>query len=96
MVDLLGKSDRVIATGPPVVNPMTGDSVMFYPGHSKYDAEYSVQKIEPDVVIDLPWDVDEPQMGAWGYVLQCTNNGTTLFLLAASSKVLWDQVNECP
>jgi hypothetical protein len=43
-IDLLGKSDPVIAKGPPA----TG----FAPGHNKWNYEYSLLELKPDVVAD--------------------------------------------
>ncbi len=95
MIDVLGKSDRVIATGPPAVDPANGERVPFYPGHSKYDASYSVQQLAPDVVQSLPWDVDAAQMTAWGYVSMCSQDGIELYVLAASKAVIWDRLMDC-
>jgi hypothetical protein len=43
-IDLLGKSDPLIAKGPPA----TG----FAPGHNKWDYEYSILQLRPDVIAD--------------------------------------------
>jgi hypothetical protein len=43
-IDLLGKSDPVIAKGLPATN--------FAPGHNKWDYEYSIVQLRPDVVAD--------------------------------------------
>ena len=96
MIDLLGKSDRVIATGPPAVDPRTGVRVPFFPGHSKYDATYSVEMLKPDIVVDQPWDAGDSQLAAWGYLKRCTPGGTVLYVLARSPRVLWAQMRECP
>jgi hypothetical protein len=64
-VDLLGKSDRLIAHLPPVyVNGY------FLPGHSKRDLAYSVGRLRPDVVAELfgPSPADFRSLRSWGYV----------------------------
>jgi hypothetical protein len=50
-IDLLGKSDRVIATGER--QPTIG----FFPGHDKWDYGYSIGQLRPDVVAQL-WHAD--------------------------------------
>lgn len=55
-VDLLGKSDRVIAHRPPRRS--------FYPGHSKWDIRYSLGTLRPDLVAQV---VDPPATRRAGY-----------------------------
>ncbi|MGE5252009.1 MAG: hypothetical protein ACM3QS_17530, partial [Bacteroidota bacterium] len=43
-IDLLGKNDPVIAKGPP--------ASAFAPGHNKWNYEYSIVQLQPDVVAD--------------------------------------------
>ena len=51
MVDLLGKSDPVIAMAPPA-------SPTFIPGHDKYDLEGSIRRWRPDAIADIGFDYD--------------------------------------
>lgn len=44
IIDLLGKNDRVIASGPP--------AAAFAPGHNKWNYAYSLLELKPDVVAD--------------------------------------------
>jgi hypothetical protein len=63
-IDLLGKSDRVVAAG--ARQPAAG----FEPGHDKWDYGYSIGHLRPDVVADL-WHASEDDVRAiegWGYV----------------------------
>lgn len=46
-VDLYGKSDPVVAKGPPATT--------FRPGHNKWDYEYSIMTLNPDLIVD-GWD----------------------------------------
>src|SRR4029079_10265999 len=46
-VDVLGKSDRIIAHLRPYAG-IGGDTVT--PGHSKYDLHYSIEKLRPDAI----------------------------------------------
>ena len=61
-VDLLGKMDTVIAHGP-------SHDVFLKPGHTKWNYDYSIGKLRPDVVADLafPTTSDLCHMTAWGY-----------------------------
>ena len=43
-IDLLGKSDPVIATGAP--------STTFRPGHNKWNYDYSIKTLQPDLIAD--------------------------------------------
>jgi hypothetical protein len=43
-IDLLGLNDRVIAKG-----PVTGP---FYPGHDKWNYDYSIRQLRPDLIAD--------------------------------------------
>jgi hypothetical protein len=56
-IDLLGKSDRVIATRER--QPTIG----FYPGHDKWDYGYSIGQLRPDVVAEL-WHASEADFRA--------------------------------
>ena len=63
-IDLLGKSDRVIAGRER--QPAAG----FEPGHDKWDYRYSIGELRPDVVADL-WHASDDDLRAiegWGYV----------------------------
>jgi hypothetical protein len=46
-IDLLGKSDPVIAHSPPI------DPSVFYPGHSKWDYRYSLGELRPDLIVQV-------------------------------------------
>ncbi len=61
MVDILGKSDAVIAAEPPKGS--------LFPGLNKWDYDYSVGHLRPDVVVQI-WDFNESisdDLGIWGY-----------------------------
>lgn len=96
MVDLLGKSDRVIATGPPAVDRNSGQAVEFAPGHSKFDALYSVKQLRPDMVVELPWDADDSEMRQWGYLRRCAGDGTAMYFLSSSPNIRWHRLYVCP
>ncbi|MGI8608576.1 MAG: hypothetical protein ACR2MY_05010 [Candidatus Dormibacteria bacterium] len=63
-IDLLGKSDRVIAHGPDRV-----PYPYYQPGHAKWNYAYSIGTLRPDLVFGLFSDTDQDrrQIEAWGY-----------------------------
>ena len=64
-IDLLGKNDRIVARGEP--------RAPFFPGHNKWDHEFSIGKLQPDIVID-PWlasQTDREYIAALGYERLC-------------------------
>lgn len=70
-VDLLGKSDHVVATEPP-------RDPLFLPGHDKWDYAYSIGALRPDVVADFwPRQPDDlARLASWGY----TEYGQDIFV----------------
>ncbi|GAC1452928.1 MAG: hypothetical protein PVSMB1_00940 [Gemmatimonadaceae bacterium] len=63
-IDLLGKSDRVIA------RRQRQPTIAFYPGHDKWDYPYSIGELRPDVVAEL-WHASQRDVSgieSWGYV----------------------------
>ena len=59
MVDVLGKSDKHIAKGPAATDA-------FLPGHNKWNVAYSVGKLQPDVVAQIPYAPDA-ELRRFGY-----------------------------
>jgi hypothetical protein len=78
-VDLLGKNDPVIAKGPPAVP-------YFHPGHTKWNYDYSIGKLKPDVISGLwnPTANDRRKISEWGYI-NC--GGDTYVLNSNTNKV---------
>lgn len=66
LIDLLGKSDSRIAKSRPASWPL-------YPGHNKWDYDYSIGEMRPDLVISLwsPTSEDLENMRSWGYSTFC-------------------------
>jgi arabinofuranosyltransferase len=61
-VDLLGKVDPVIAHGP-------SRAIVFKPGHTKWDYDYSIGRLRPDALEDLTFatDAERCRIAGWGY-----------------------------
>ena len=95
MLDLLGKNDTFIATSAP-----HGD---FYPGHNKWDYDYSIGKLQPDVIFqtfDRGLEVNLHQrITNWGYKKMCPITGTFgspgYYYRTSSKQIKWDSVQEC-
>lgn len=96
MVDLLGKNDARIANDEP-----HGD---FFPGHNKWDYDYSIGQLRPDVIFQTFTRGLEPNLNdrltQWGYVLKCTPQGPFqnkgIYFKETSTKIEWSHLTDCP
>ncbi len=95
MLDLLGKNDTFIATSAP-----HGD---FFPGHNKWDYDYSIGKLRPDVIFQT-YDRDieknlHQRITNWGYKKMCPITGTFgprgYYYRTNSTQVKWNTLEEC-
>lgn len=95
MLDLLGKNDMFIATSAP-----HGD---FFPGHNKWDYDYSIGKLQPDVIFQT-YDRDieknlHQRITNWGYKKMCPITGTFgprgYYYRTNSTQVKWNTLEEC-
>ena len=95
MLDLLGKNDTFIATSAP-----HGE---FFPGHNKWDYDYSIGKLQPDVVFQtfdrgLEKDLHQ-RITNWGYKKMCPITGTFgsrgYYYRSNSKQIKWDSLQEC-
>jgi hypothetical protein len=60
-LDLLGKSDPVIAKGPPATPE-------FFPGHNKWNFAYSIGQLQPDLVVQYYESAqNDRDIDHWGY-----------------------------
>lgn len=59
-IDLLGKSDRVIAKGPPVREQVQSKYNFsdFFPGHNKWNFKYSIGELLPDIIVRSSEDIE--------------------------------------
>lgn len=95
MLDLLGKNDTFIATSAP--------HGAFFPGHNKWDYNYSIGELQPDVIFQtfdrgLEKNLDQRIMN-WGYKKMCPITGTFgsrgYYYRTNSKQIRWDSVQEC-
>jgi hypothetical protein len=95
-IDLLGKSDIAIARNrtPPITKGHPFSE--FFPGHNKYDFDYSVGLLRPDVVaqhLNLPGELES--LSRWGYTKFCTIGGEQIFVRDDSENVNRLLLREC-
>ena len=95
MLDLLGKNDTFIATSAP-----HGE---FFPGHNKWDYNYSIGELQPDVIFQtfdrgLEENLHQRIMN-WGYKKMCPITGTFgsrgYYYRTNSKQIKWDSLQEC-
>jgi hypothetical protein len=101
VIDILGKTDPVIARGP--IRPSLGiPDVAFLspgnenrmrPGHMKWNYAHTFGELKPDVIVSL-WDetVKEAEPYLQDYVLASIEDEATVLLRKDSLNILWDKV----
>ena len=95
MLDLLGKNDTFIATSAPHVE--------FFPGHNKWDYNYSNGELQPDVIFQtFDRGLEENlhlRIMNWGYKKMCPITGTFgsrgYYYRSNSKQIKWDSLQEC-
>ncbi|MEI6502012.1 MAG: hypothetical protein WCP21_13425, partial [Armatimonadota bacterium] len=91
-IDLLGKSDPVIAHGPSRPIERWLGLPLFRPGHSKWDYAYSIGTLKPDVVVELWMHPQEaqPYLGAYD-ILDLGDRGC-VWIRHGSPHIRWDRL----
>ena len=94
-IDILGKNDSTLARQrthlPPAESSLFNKLTFFYPGHLKYDYNYSINQLQPDVIAQL-WkqpEQAEPYLSSYQMVVLGDHK---LFLRKSSPRILWDEV----
>ncbi len=90
-IDILGKSDNVIARLP--MRATEGGAELFYPGHMKYDYDYSIGELKPDVVVGRWGHWEEAVKAMRGEFVEVSVHGETVYVRRKSTKVKWDLVS---
>jgi hypothetical protein len=101
-IDILGKSDKYISKLPmrlpndnqPAVNPWSNWR-LFWPGHMKYDYNYSIGQLQPDVVQGL-WDNEKegiPFLDKDYIKIEMGKTGGDCWLRKDSPTILWGKLN---
>lgn len=92
MIDLLGKNDKKIAHEPMHWNPKASLRRIFYPGHLKWNYDYSIDELKPDVVMRLWRQTKEATLARLTPTYTPTKLSGLIFVRADSKAVLWDQI----
>jgi arabinofuranosyltransferase len=83
-IDLLGKNDKRIAHQTPVFIEGSWNSE-FYPGHNKFDFDYSVGILKPDIMAQLLGVPGEAtKLAALGYEKKCLADAFEVYVLQKS------------
>jgi hypothetical protein len=88
-VDVLGKSDRHIASLPG--DGSYGDTVT--PGHNKYDLHYSIEKLRPDAIYDAVALSRRPGNDVFEFVRRNYVQRGSFWLRRDSPHVHWDPID---
>jgi hypothetical protein len=91
-IDLLGKSDPVIAREPARINSTLFQPGNYRPGHNKWNYAYSIGELKPDVVAQI-WDGTDGEAAPYlaDYV-QIKIDGIPYYFRLDSPYILWDQL----
>ena len=96
-IDFLGKSDRYIARLEPDFSGLSGreeTGAISWPGHNKYDLEYSIKKLKPTYIERIMWKKQDLSNYAFANYIIIDYHGTHVLLRANSPDVLWDKVKK--
>lgn len=92
-LDLLGKNDVVIAHEKVHGGGGLASVKNFRPGHMKWNYDYSIGKLKPDVVVQLWGNTEEAKAYIDKYYkIGGTGDGLDFSYRAGSPNVLWDKV----
>ena len=101
VIDILGKTDPVIACGPirqslgipDVAFLSPGNENRMRPGHMKWNYAHTFGELKPDVIVSL-WDetVKEAEPYLQDYVLATIGDKATVLLRKNSPNILWEKV----
>ena len=94
-IDLLGKSDKLIARTEPQVQAGNFDfDDDFRPGHNKWDYDYSIGELQPDVVAQLWGDTSAAMPYLEADYVQVEIDGIPYWLRRDSGNILWEVVED--
>ena len=92
-IDILGKTDPVIARGAVSASMGIPDVPFMRPGHMKWDYAYTFGELKPDVIVSL-WEGTNAEAAPYleDYVIASIGEKINVYLLKDSPNVLWDRV----
>ncbi|MBU1661901.1 MAG: hypothetical protein KKD28_10580 [Chloroflexi bacterium] len=92
-IDLLGKNDPIIAHRPSHIPPALAD---IRPGHMKWDYDYSIGQLKPDIIVQLWGDSQPAEKYIEQYYTVVEVDGMLFSILSDSANILWDRVQIQP
>jgi hypothetical protein len=94
-IDFLGKADPVIAArSADVSGAVRFGTMIAWPGHNKYDLNYSIGELRPTYVQLLPWGADDLCSLLGSVYLPVDYAGVRLYLRKDSRDVDWSAVQD--
>lgn len=91
-IDFLGTNDRRLAREEPRAARGFLDFSLTIPGHSKWNYEYSIGELKPDVITELKAAPKEAMPFLENYLLVETREGFCFYLLKGSSNIFWNRI----
>jgi hypothetical protein len=92
-IDLLGKNDSYIAH---LQNHIPSKISDIRPGHMKWDYEYSIGKLKPDLVLGIYGGRDEAGSYLSEYYTVVVVDGIEIYARRDSPEILWNKVEQKP
>jgi hypothetical protein len=94
-IDLLGKNDKRIARQNPVFREGTWNAE-FYPGHNKFDFDYSIGILKPAIMAQLLGVSEEvSKLASLGYERKCLAGAFEVYVLKGSPHLKLDKFVDC-
>jgi arabinofuranosyltransferase len=91
-IDLLGKNDTTIAHANARTRRDVERFTYFYPGHVKWNYDYSIGELLPDVVVEVWGSFEEARPYLDANYMRVRLDGHTLYLRTGSPHVRWELV----
>ena len=92
MVDILGKTDKFIAHEEMRQGKGLEKLVYFYPGHLKYNYEYSIRQKKPDIIVQFWGDVNEATPYIKNKYTKLIVDKWFFYILNNSKNILWNKL----
>jgi hypothetical protein len=92
-IDLLGKNDRFIAHQP---NHLPASIADIRPGHMKWDYDYSIGQLKPDVIVQLWGDSAPAEVYLQEFYTVIEVDGLQFSVRTGSPEIIWELFEPVP
>ena len=89
---MLGKTDKFIANEKMRQGKGLEKLVYFYPGHLKYNYEYSIRQKKPDIIVQFWGDIDEATPYIRNKYTKLIVGDWFFYILNNSKNIFWDRL----